>query len=183
VTTLKYEVPGGAMTEASLAIVRRFLVDRYDEIKRRLAMRLGSTDLAGDALQDAWLRIDRVESIGVVRDPGNYIFGVAMNAARDRMREANNRYLSAAEVDGLLDIADDAPVPAHIVEMRSDLRALQAILRELPARRREILFAARLDQTPRQEIARRFGVSVSFVEKELQRAQEYCLAHQNRIFK
>ncbi len=73
------------MTEPSLLLVRRLLIDRYDEIKRRLTQRLGSSDLAGDALHDAWLRIDRVERLGIVRNPGNYIFGVAMNAARDRM--------------------------------------------------------------------------------------------------
>jgi RNA polymerase sigma-70 factor (ECF subfamily) len=169
------------MTNASLVQVRQLLIDRYDELRRRLTVRLGSPDLAADALQDAWLRIDRVESIGTVRNPTNYIFGVAMNAARDRMREANSRYLSAAEVDSLLDIPDEAPAPANIVEMRSDLRQLEAILRELPERRRDILLAARLDQMPRAEIARRFDISLSLVEKELQRAQEYCLARRDKF--
>jgi len=171
------------MTDVSLAQVQRLLVDRYDELRRRLTTRLGSPDLAADALQDAWLRIERAETVGTIRNPVNYIFGIAMNAARDRMREANSRYLSAAEVDSLLDIPDEAPAPSNIVEMRSDLRQLEAILRELPDRQREILLAARLDQTPRAEIARRFEISLSLVEKELQRAQEYCLARRNKIVK
>lgn len=169
------------MKEASLALVRRHLVDRYDDLKRRLTRRLGSPDLAHDALQDAWLRIERVDAIGDVRNPTNYIFGIAMNAARDRMRDANSRYLSAAEVDGLLEIADDAPVPSNVVEMRSDLKLLEAILLELPARQRDILLAARLDRMPRADIAKKFGISVSLVEKELQRAQEYCLARRDKF--
>lgn len=168
------------MSDVSLAVVRRHLIDRYDELKQRLSRRLGSPDLASDALQDAWLRIDRVDAIGDVRNPGNYIFGIAMNAARDRMREANTRYLSAAEVDSLLQIPDEAPAPSNIVEMRSDLKQLEAILLELPVRQREILLAARIDQMPRAEIAERFGISVSLVEKELQRAQEYCLARREK---
>lgn len=164
------------MTEASLALIRRLLVERYDELKRRLTRRLGSSDLAGEALQDAWLRIAQVDSVGMVRNPGNYVFGVAMNAARDRLRNADSRALSAAEVDGLLEIADGAPDPEQVVRARSDLRELEAILYELPPRRREILLAARLDRMPRQEIARRFGISLRLVEQELQRAQEYCLA-------
>ncbi|MFM9503862.1 sigma-70 region 4 domain-containing protein, partial [Listeria monocytogenes] len=56
----------------------------------------------------------------------------------------------------------------------------EAILLELPARQREILLAARIDQMPRAEIAERFGISVSLVEKELQRAQEYCLARREK---
>lgn len=101
------------MTDPSLALLRRFLVDRYDEIKRRLTVRLGSADMAGDALQDAWLNIARADAIGVVRNPGNYIFGVAMNAARDRIRDVNNRHLSAAEIDGLLEIVDETPSPRN----------------------------------------------------------------------
>lgn len=168
------------MTEASLALIRRLLVERYDELKRRLTRRLGSSDLAGEALQDAWLRIAQVDSVGMVRNPGNYVFGVAMNAARDRLRSADSRALSAAEVDGLLEIADRAPDPEQMARARSDLRELEAILHELPPRRREILLAARLDQIPRQEIARRFGISLRLVEQELQRAQEYCLARRDR---
>ncbi|MTD92758.1 sigma-70 family RNA polymerase sigma factor [Hyphomicrobium sp. xq] len=171
------------MTETSLSIVRRLLVDSYDDIKRRLTARLGSPDLAGEALQDAWLRIARVDTLGHVQNPANYIFGVAMNAARDRMRNAGARYLSAAEVDSLLEIPDETPDPAREAEGRSDLRALELILRELPLRQREILLAARLDNMPRQEIARRFGISRRLVEKELQRAQEYCLAHRERVRK
>jgi RNA polymerase sigma-70 factor (ECF subfamily) len=168
------------MTDASLSNVRRLLVDRYDELRRRLTARLGSPDLAADALQDAWLRIERAETVGTIRNPASYIFGVAMNAARDRMREANSRHLSAAEVDGLLDIPDEAATPSKIVEIRSDLRQLEVILCELPQRQREILLAARLDQMPRAEIARQFDISVSLVEKELQRALEYCLARRNK---
>jgi len=51
---------------------------------------------------------------------------------------------------------------------------------ELPPRQREILLAARLDGLPRREIANRLGISLRLVEKELQRAQEYCLAHRDR---
>jgi RNA polymerase sigma factor (sigma-70 family) len=169
------------VTDLYRMLIRRFLVDRYDEIKHRLTARLGSADLAGDALQDAWLNIARTDTLGVVHNPGNYIFGVAMNAARDRMRDVNNRHLNAAEIDGLLEIVDDAPSPADTAEAKSDWRVLESILGELPPRRREILLAARLDGTPRLEIAQRMGISLRLVEKELQLAQEYCLARRNRI--
>lgn len=168
------------MSDTSLALVRQFLLDRYDDLKHRLTLRLGSSDLAGDALQDAWLNIHRANTLGVIRNPGNYIFGVAMNAARDRMRDASNRILSAAEVEGLLEIVDEAPSPADMVEAQSDWRLLEAILQELPARRREILLMARLDGTPRAEIARQLGISLRLVEKELQLAQEYCIARRRR---
>jgi len=50
----------------------------------------------------------------------------------------------------------------------------------LPPRPRAILLAARLDGLSRQQIAERFGISVSMVEKELKRAQEHCAARFGR---
>jgi RNA polymerase sigma factor (sigma-70 family) len=164
----------------SLGALRRLLIDSYDEIKRRLTQKLGSSDLASDALQDAWVKIARVETLGDIRNPRQYILGVAMNAARDRIKDADNRYLSQTEIDGLLDVADEAPGPARIVEGRSELQLLEAILLELPKRRREILLAARVDKLPRQEIAHRFGISQRLVEKELQRAAEYCMTRRDK---
>jgi RNA polymerase sigma factor (sigma-70 family) len=163
------------MTENSLMALRRFLIDRYDEIKGRLTRRLGSPELAGDALQDAWVKIARVDTLGEIRNPRGYILSIAMNAARDRMHDDDRRYLASAEIDGLLDVPDEAPDPARVAEARSELRNLESILQELPKRRRDILLAARIDKLPRQEIARRFGISQRLVEKELQRAAEYCL--------
>ena len=166
-----------------LALVQRFLIDRYDDIKRRLTTRLGSSDLASDALQEAWIKIARADGLSAVRNPGNFIYGVAMNAARDRMRNIDDRTLSAAEIDSLLDIPDEAPGPEQIAEGQSDWRMLTAILDELPPRRRDILLAARLDGTPRRDIARRLGISQRLVELELQIAQEYLLARRKRFLK
>ena len=168
------------MTETSLAGLRRFLIDRYDEIKGRLTQRLGSPELAGDALQDAWVKIARVDTLGDIRNPRSYILSVAMNAARDRMHDDDHRYLTGTEIDSLLDVPDEAPDPARVAEGRSELRQLEGVLQELPQRLREILLAARIDKLPRQEIARRFGISQRLVEKELQRAAEYCLARRGK---
>lgn len=168
------------MSDSSLATVRRLLIDGYDEIKRRLTKRLGSPDLAGDALHDAWIRIERAGDLGGVRNPGNYIFGVAMNAAADRMRVAEARYVSPTEIEAILHIPDEAPDSERVAVARSELRQLEAILRELPPRQRAILLAARLDNTPRLEIARKLNISLRLVEQELRAGQEYCLARRKQ---
>jgi RNA polymerase sigma-70 factor (ECF subfamily) len=167
------------MSDTTLAALRQRLIQGYDELKLRLTQRLGSAELAGDALQDTWLRLARMQAVGAVRSPGNYLFRIALNVARDR-RAADGRHLSTTEIDSLLELADDAPDPARAVEARASLRALEAVMAELPPRQREILLAARLDGLPRREIANRLGISLRLVEKELQRAQEYCLAQRDR---
>jgi RNA polymerase sigma factor (sigma-70 family) len=167
------------MTETALAALRQIFLDRYDDLKQRLTRRLGSSDLAGDALQDTWLRLAQAETVDGVHSPRSYLFRVVFNAAQDRHR-SEKRHLTADEVERLLDLADEAPNPAEIAEARSDLRALEAVLAELPPRRRAILLAARIDNMPRQEIADRLGISLRLVSKELRLAHEYCIASRSQ---
>jgi RNA polymerase sigma factor (sigma-70 family) len=162
------------MGDTTAGVLRKLLVDRYSEIKARLALRLGSSDLAGDAIQDTWLLLSRTKTLGAVRSPLGYLFRMALNAARDRL-VADRRYLTAAEIDSLLDVADEAPDPANVVEARSDLRELMRRVAELPPRRQHILIAVRLDRVPQREIADRLGISLSSVEKELKLALKACL--------
>jgi RNA polymerase sigma factor (sigma-70 family) len=169
-------------TQSALAALRQLMVDRYDELKTRLTERLGSAELASDALQDAWLRLARAEAVGTIRAPSSYLFRVLVNTALNR-RRAERRHLNTLEIEALLDLADEAPGPAEVTEARSDLRVLETIMAELPPRQREILLAARLDGMPHKEIARRLGISLRLVEKELKQAQEYCLARRNRMMR
>ncbi|MEW6438763.1 MAG: RNA polymerase sigma factor [Pseudomonadota bacterium] len=159
--------------------LRTFFVERYADLRQRLARRLGSTDWADDALQDTYLRLHGTEIIGEIRNPGAYIFRAAVNIALNQ-RRAETRRLDPVEIEKLLHIADEAPDALRIVESRASVTKLRRILEELPPRTRAILLAARLEGLPRRRIAERFGISVSMVEKELRMAQEYCVARFGR---
>jgi RNA polymerase sigma factor (sigma-70 family) len=167
------------MNENSLAMLRQLLLLRYNDFKSRLTRRLGSADLAGDALQDTWLRLEDTGHIAAVHRPDNYLFRIALNIARDRQR-AETRRLTTGEIDELLNIGDDEPNPAQVAEARSELLALETIMLELPPRQRAILLAARLDGMARRDIARRYRISVRLVQRELQEAQDYCAARLKR---
>jgi RNA polymerase sigma factor (sigma-70 family) len=168
------------MSETTLGALRQLLLDRYDEIKAKLAQRVGSTDLAGDALQETWLRLTLAETLGPVRSLENYLFRTVFNMARQRQR-SERRLLSAVEIENLLFLIDESPDPAQTVEARSELETLETILSELPARRRLILLMARIDGMPRQEIADRLGISLRLVSKELHLAHEYCVARRDQM--
>lgn len=172
------EAPGQEPQDGSPAL-RAFLIDRYNDLRLRLTRRLGSSDWAEDALQDTYLRLDGAEALGRVRNPGAYLFRAAFHTALNQ-RRAENRRLGAGEVESLLHIADDAPDALRIIEGRTDIAKLKQVMQELPPRPRAILLAARLDGVSRREIAERFGISVSMVEKELKRAQEHCAARFGR---
>jgi RNA polymerase sigma-70 factor (ECF subfamily) len=167
------------MADGSSGMLRDFLVTRYDNLKHRLTRRLGCPDLAGDALQDIWLRLEGKDALDAVRSPGAYLYRMAFNAAIDHQR-AEDRRLSVGEVETMLELADPAPGPAEVVEAGSELEALVRAMEQLPARRREILLAVRLEGLPQREVAQRFGISLRLVELELQRAQEHCASRLGR---
>ncbi|NVO17720.1 MAG: RNA polymerase sigma factor [Rhodoplanes sp.] len=161
------------MTEAGWAALQRHLLTRYAELKRRLTRYLGSADLASDALHDTWLRLARGGELATVHNPDAYLYSMAINIASNS-RRAESRRLTAPEVDALLDIADEAPDAAQVLEAREDLDAIVTIIGELPLRQQAILLAARLEGVPRRELAARFGVSERFVQRELQQAHDHC---------
>ncbi|MFK3776347.1 MULTISPECIES: RNA polymerase sigma factor [Pseudomonas] len=153
------------------ALVKLFL-SHYDAFRVRLKRRLGSDDLANDVLQETYLRVDRMEGVHEVHKPGAYLYRMALNVAADR-READARLLTGAEIESLLQVAEDQD-PARIVGGQREIQNLLGALYELPARRRRIFIAARLEEASHQEISQRFGISTRTVEKELKAALGHC---------
>jgi RNA polymerase sigma factor (sigma-70 family) len=163
------------MTETNRSTLRRLLVDRYDDLRRRLARRLGSTELATEVLHETYLRLDQGSAeLGVVRSPKAYVFRAALNVAADHRRSAEGRRLNDLEIEALREIAAAAIDPHKAMEARLEVTTLERALDELTPRRRAILIAARLEEVPHAEIATRFGISTRMVEKELKTALLHC---------
>jgi RNA polymerase sigma-70 factor (ECF subfamily) len=168
------------MSEATWDSLRALLVERYIEFKHRLARRLGSVDLAAEALQETWLRLERPGHPGPVQRPEAYLLRVALNVAADR-RDADRRRLAFSEIESLRHLDDDELDPERIAQSRSDITALSRALDELPPRCRAIFIAARLDEIPHRVIAARYGISTRMVERELKRALAHCGERLDRI--
>ena len=118
------------MKDGGLASLRKSLVTHYDRLKRRLSARLGNDELAGDALQDAYLKLDGVAAPEAVRQPEAYIYRMAFHIAADYARSGDER-LTRAEADEILGLTPDAaPGPAQIAE---DRQALHTLMRALGA--------------------------------------------------
>lgn len=166
------------MTQNSLVVLRDLLTQRYDELKRRLAWRLGSVELASDALHDTCVRLDdRKQSPEPVANPAAYLMRMAINAAFDRI-ERDKRYMSADEMGTLMDeLVDPAPGPAEVAQARDEIEVLARLIDGMPPRRRAIFLAVRVDEMSNQAAAARFGVSARLIGLELKRAHEYCMAH------
>jgi RNA polymerase sigma-70 factor (ECF subfamily) len=165
------------MSEAARNRLRQFLQSGYQDLMRGLTRRLGSADLAGDVLHDAYLRIETADLTNI-ENPRAYLYRAALNAANDR-RRAESRRLTTEELDELfvLEAADPSPEPAQVCEAQSDLESLQRALHTLSARRRDIFEESFLREIPHAQLAERYGISVRMVQMELKAAVEHCALH------
>lgn len=168
------------MNDGMSSTLRARMVARYVELRGKLERIVGSRDDAADAMQETWLRLSTMSSTagdrGTVNNADAYLLRMAANIATDQYRQ-NNVLLVHGEIDELVHIVDEVSDPERIASARSDVRALSQVLGRMPARRRAILVAARVEGQLNDEIARRFGVSLSTVEKELRAALEFCKKH------
>jgi RNA polymerase sigma-70 factor (ECF subfamily) len=152
---------------------------------RFLTARLGSPEEAEDVLQDVWMKLARTAPSGPIADPVAYIFRVVDNAARDRKRTAARRRALDERWRGPEDETsietESPPTPEEIAIARSRLRRVEAVLDGMPERTRYIFRACRIDGQPQKALAAELGISVSGVEKHLQRAYKAVAAIQRAI--
>ena len=69
------------MPDSIKAALRALFLARYAQFRKHLQIRLGSEDLANDALQEAYLRVENTNVRSAVRYPSAYLFRSALNVA------------------------------------------------------------------------------------------------------
>lgn len=144
-------------------------------LARLLTARLGSADEAEDALQDMWLRIDSLADRPVAQ-PAAFLFRVAANMATDRRLSAGRRGVrDQAWLDAQTE-ADELPDAERAMLARERLRKVEEAMAAMPERMRIALVMFRFEEQPQRLIAERLGISVSGVEKLLQRAYKIIVA-------
>lgn len=136
---------------------------------RLLTARLGSREEAEDAYQDLWLKVDGLIDQPIA-EPAAFLYRAAANLATDRRIAAARR---GAREMGWLEVqpgAAELPDAERVAIARDELRAVQAAIDDMPERMATALRLFRIERRPQRDIAAQLGISVSGVEKLLQRA-------------
>jgi len=158
-------------------LVERLFRTQAPQLLRFLGRRTARPDDAADILQEAFLRLTRLFTLGPLPDrPEAYLQQIVSNLLRDGSRRRTSR---SDALHGPLDaqpIVDPAPGPADYVEARQALRAYEACLLKLKPKTRLIFLLHRRDGLTYAEIAVEAGISVSGVEKHMMKA----IAHIDR---
>jgi RNA polymerase sigma-70 factor (ECF subfamily) len=169
-----------ATSEVSNDLYQRFHRPLSVYFRRRLA---GNLEDAEDLTQEVFVRLTRRPDQNNGETLEGYVFKIAGSVLTDWRRNRMTRKSGAH--DNLDNVMEGVTFPSNLIEDRSPervlagkeaLQNLEAALEELNERTRNILLLYRLGGLQRPDIARRLGVSVSTVEKEIQKA----LAHIKR---
>lgn len=127
-----------------------------------------------DAVQEVFARLSRREGFSDVGGLQEYLFETASNVAIDYHRHWSSLRRAGAHDeydDDVHAVADFSPERIHAG--KEDLKAFHTALLELPERTRNIFVLFRLERMQKPEIARRLGLSLSAVEKNLVRATDH----------
>jgi len=158
------------MDKAELQSV--FLANR-DRLHHFLRARALDDSEAEDCLQEIWLRILGAR-VGTIKEPLSYLYRMADNMVIDLRRGARRRAdrerAWASRIPGVPEDIDPYPGADEAITARERLAAVQSAIAPLPARTREIFRKFRLEGISQKEIASEFGITVSAVEKQLQKA-------------
>lgn len=154
------------------------------ELLRFLTARRAPADEAEDILQDLYLKAGTLDSRPVAQ-PRAYLYKITANLLFDRRRTAahranRERLWTEAQLGPDSEI-DDRPSAEQELAAREELRIVAQAVATLPARTAEILRRYRIDGDGQRDIAADLGISLSAVEKHLQRAYRVVVEAQARL--
>ena len=145
----------------------------YDELRRFVARFSGSTSIAEDVVQDAWIRA-RKTGAELPDNPRAYVYRMARNLTLDHLKTRTAR--EALQVSGPVstEISCEAPPPDRVVSAREELAVLEAAIAELPPRRRQVFLLYRGQGLSMREISQRLCIAPKTVENHIALAMVHC---------
>lgn len=143
------------------------------DLLRFLTARQVAAEEAEDLLQDMFVKL-AARATGPVAEPRAYLYRMLDNLLLDSRRTSARRVAREGKwteaSPGAGNGADDSPSSERELVARERLRLVSDRLAHLPERTLLVFRRFRIDEMPQREIAGELGISVSAVEKHLQRA-------------
>ena len=159
-------------------------MDVRPALGRFLAVRGAQFAEVEDVLQELYIKLAGQTS-GPIAEPRAYIYRMAHNLLLDRHRAAARRHRREENWSGTRQGAtsdqDASPSVETVLLDRERLKAVTDAIATLPERSIDIFRRFRIDGQSQKAIASDLGISISAVEKHLQRAYRIVLEARQRI--
>lgn len=154
----------------------------YEELRHFIRRRTGSPSLAEDVVQETWIRANTT-TVALPDNPRAYLYRMAGNLAVDHVRRQQawdrvERSAGDGQDENLAlqveQVPSPAPGPLEAVISQQELAALDAAVRELPDKCRQVFLLYRGHGLSMREVAACLSISEKTVEKHIARAMVHC---------
>lgn len=159
-------------------------MDLRPVLARFLVVRGAQVGEAEDVLQELYIKLTE-QTTGPIADPRAYLYRMAHNLLTDRHRSAARRHRREEDWAGVptggMPDNDSQPSIETVLLDRERLKSVVDALAVLPERTVDIFQRYRIDGQSQKAIAIALGLSLSAVEKHLQRGYRVVLDAKQRL--
>ncbi len=160
------------MTGWSQRLARLFEQHRQ-KLESLVTRSTGDREVASDIVQDVFSRVLNGDQERTHEESVRILYVSARNATIDHVRTQKRRQELLRRIMPE-QLASDVPTPDSIVAGRQALLELDQKLMELGRMTRDIFLLRRVHGMSNADIGKRYGISVSSVEKHVARAMRHC---------
>ena len=165
-----------ARSEAWYAYDQRFRRALVAYFERRMRNHVEAEDLT----QEVFARLARRPDQNDGENIEAYVFTIAASVLADwgrrettHMRKAHKTFPESADEGGLPPDLIEYRTPERVLRGKDSLKGIEDALGTLTQKTRDIFLLSKLEQMPHREIADRYGLSVSAVEKHVMKAMAH----------
>jgi RNA polymerase sigma-70 factor (ECF subfamily) len=165
------------------SLLQTLFLTMQPSLERFLALRGASPDEIDDLAQDLFIKTGQSEE-RPIGEPSAYLYKMADNLFLDSRRSALRRQRREEKWAGQSGSFDTEVGQTHADEqlaLRQQIAVVEEALSGLPDRTADIFRRFRVDGERQKSIANDLGISLSAVEKHIQRAYEVVLRAKARI--
>ncbi|PHR61086.1 MAG: RNA polymerase subunit sigma-70 [Robiginitomaculum sp.] len=160
-------------TKQTLSVVTSAFINDRAFIKRYLSRFLSNQHDIEDVAQEAYLRafVAEKKKDGEIEHPRAFLFRIAKNLAISRLRRKSYQITDYIEDLGVSVIIEDGTDPERELAAHQSLGLYCEAVASLPEKTRQIFLLRKMHGLKHKEIAQRMSLSLSSVEKHLQKAR------------